>query len=237
MGASITMAKGAADAVSFHLWLVIGDSTFSHSGLTGLLDAVYDKSNVVIVILDNSTTGMTGGQDFTAFGKLEEICIGLGVPREHIRVVKPLKQHHDEMVQVFKEEMLMMAFLLLFPVGNACKSHAENSRYRRETMKKDIILAGVGGQGILTIATVIGSAAVDAGLFIKQARSAWNESTWGDVQSHLRISDKVIYSDCDSVRWSRYHFIGGTDGITSLLRISGRRRPLLLQIHTFQKYC
>jgi indolepyruvate ferredoxin oxidoreductase, beta subunit len=62
-------------------------------------------------------------------------------------------------------------------------------------MKKDIILAGVGGQGILTIATVIGYAAVDAGLYIKQAEVHGMSQRGGDVQSHLRISDKVIYSD------------------------------------------
>ncbi|HPT71974.1 MAG TPA: thiamine pyrophosphate-dependent enzyme [Candidatus Cloacimonadota bacterium] len=115
MGASITMAKGAADAGFFPSVAVIGDSTFSHSGLTGLLDAVYDNSNIVIVILDNSTTGMTGGQDFTAFGKLEQICLGIGVPREHIRVVKPLKQHHDEMVQVFKEEIAYKGVSVVIP--------------------------------------------------------------------------------------------------------------------------
>ncbi len=62
-------------------------------------------------------------------------------------------------------------------------------------MKKDIILAGVGGQGILTIATVIGSAAVDAGLYIKQAEVHGMSQRGGDVQSHLRLSDKMIYSD------------------------------------------
>jgi len=62
-------------------------------------------------------------------------------------------------------------------------------------MKKDIILAGVGGQGILSIATVIGFAAVDQGLFIKQAEVHGMSQRGGDVQSHLRISDKEIFSD------------------------------------------
>jgi indolepyruvate ferredoxin oxidoreductase alpha subunit len=115
MGASITMAKGAADSGFFPAVAVIGDSTFSHSGLTGMLDAIYDKSNVVVIILDNSTTGMTGGQDFTAFGKLEEICLGLGVEREHIRVVRPLKQHHAEMVQVMKEEIAYNGVSVIIP--------------------------------------------------------------------------------------------------------------------------
>jgi len=62
-------------------------------------------------------------------------------------------------------------------------------------MKKDIILAGVGGQGILSIATVIGFSAVEKGLFIKQAEVHGMSQRGGDVQSHLRISDKEIFSD------------------------------------------
>ena len=62
-------------------------------------------------------------------------------------------------------------------------------------MTIDIILAGVGGQGILSIATVIGTAAVKQGLFLKQAETHGMSQRGGDVQSHLRISDKEIASD------------------------------------------
>lgn len=62
-------------------------------------------------------------------------------------------------------------------------------------MKKDIILAGVGGQGILSIAATIGLAAVEAGLFLKQAEVHGMSQRGGDVQSHLRLSDKEIASD------------------------------------------
>jgi len=105
MGASITMAKGAADAGLFPVVAVIGDSTFSHSGMTGILDCVFDKNNLVIIILDNSTTGMTGGQEYTGFGKLEAICKGLGVEEEHIRVITPLARNFEENVQILKEEI------------------------------------------------------------------------------------------------------------------------------------
>ncbi len=105
MGASVTMAKGAADAGLFPAVAVIGDSTFAHSGLTGLMDAVTDSSNVVITILDNSTTAMTGGQEHVGMGKLENICEGIGVEKEHIRVVEPLPKNVDEMTRVFKEEI------------------------------------------------------------------------------------------------------------------------------------
>jgi indolepyruvate ferredoxin oxidoreductase beta subunit len=62
-------------------------------------------------------------------------------------------------------------------------------------MKRDIILAGVGGQGILSIAAVIGMAAVDSGLHLKQAEVHGMSQRGGAVQSHLRISDSPIASD------------------------------------------
>ena len=62
-------------------------------------------------------------------------------------------------------------------------------------MKKDIILAGVGGQGILTIATIIGDAAAVAGLSLKQAEVHCMSQRGGDVQSNLRLSTDEIYSD------------------------------------------
>ena len=62
-------------------------------------------------------------------------------------------------------------------------------------MKKDIILAGVGGQGILTIATIIGDAAAVAGLSLKQVEVHGMSQRGGDVQSNLRLSTEEIYSD------------------------------------------
>jgi indolepyruvate ferredoxin oxidoreductase beta subunit len=62
-------------------------------------------------------------------------------------------------------------------------------------MKCDIILAGVGGQGILTIAATIGLAAVEENLFLKQAEVHGMSQRGGDVQSHLRLSDREIHSD------------------------------------------
>ena len=62
-------------------------------------------------------------------------------------------------------------------------------------MKTDIILAGVGGQGILSIATIIGHAALNEGLYIKQAEVHGMSQRGGDVQSNLRISSDPIASD------------------------------------------
>ncbi|MBI5011146.1 MAG: indolepyruvate ferredoxin oxidoreductase [Bacteroidia bacterium] len=104
MGASVTMAVGAADAGLFPSVSVIGDSTFTHSGMTGLLDAVIKGSSVTIIISDNSTTGMTGGQESHATGRLDKICRGLGVDEKHIRIITPLRKNHEENVLIMKEE-------------------------------------------------------------------------------------------------------------------------------------
>jgi indolepyruvate ferredoxin oxidoreductase alpha subunit len=105
MGASVTMAKGAADAGLIPSVAVIGDSTFTHSGMTGLLDAVIENSPVTIIISDNETTGMTGGQTSSASGRLESICLGIGVDRNHLKIITPLKKHHDENVAIIAEEL------------------------------------------------------------------------------------------------------------------------------------
>jgi Indolepyruvate ferredoxin oxidoreductase, alpha and beta subunits len=104
MGASITMAKGAADAGLRPSIAVIGDSTFTHSGITGLLDAVNDKSSITVFILDNETTGMTGGQKSSARGRIEDICKGVGVEEEHLHVINPFRTDHDVNVALMKKE-------------------------------------------------------------------------------------------------------------------------------------
>jgi len=104
MGASVAMAVGAADAGLHPSVAVIGDSTFTHSGMTGLLDAVVKNSDITIIISDNSTTGMTGGQKSHATGRLEKICAGIGVESGHIRTITPLRKNHEENVHIMLEE-------------------------------------------------------------------------------------------------------------------------------------
>jgi indolepyruvate ferredoxin oxidoreductase alpha subunit len=105
MGAGITMAKGAADAGMHPAVGIVGDSTFTHSGMTGVLDAVNDKSHVTIIISDNSTTAMTGGQNSAGTGKLHKICEGMGVAPEHIRTFVPIKTNLAENIQILREEI------------------------------------------------------------------------------------------------------------------------------------
>lgn len=105
MGASITMAKGASDAGQHPAVAIIGDSTFTHSGMTGLLDAINENSPITVIISDNLTTGMTGGQDSQGTGKLEDICLGLGVDPRHCRTIDSLPKNVEQMKELFREEI------------------------------------------------------------------------------------------------------------------------------------
>ncbi len=116
MGASVSAALGMArargDAFNKKLVSVIGDSTFIHSGITGLIDIVYNKGANTVIILDNSITGMTGHQDNPTTGKtirgektkqvdLEALCHAVGV--EHVVVADPFDVKAFE--RVVREEV------------------------------------------------------------------------------------------------------------------------------------
>ena len=130
MGASITMAKGAADGGLFPAIAVIGDSTFTHSGITGLLDCVNENANVTIVISDNETTAMTGGQDSAGTGKIEAICKGIGVAPEHIRVLIPLKKNMEEMERTIREEIEYKGVSVLIPRRECIQTLSRKKRQK-----------------------------------------------------------------------------------------------------------
>ena len=116
MGASISSLHGTAKVRGEEdkYVAVIGDSTFMHSGLTGLVNVVYNGGNTTTIILDNSITGMTGHQDNPLTGKtlkgtvapnlsLEDICASLGIDRAHIRAVDP--NDLDALEAVIRDEV------------------------------------------------------------------------------------------------------------------------------------
>jgi indolepyruvate ferredoxin oxidoreductase alpha subunit len=106
MGASVGMAKGGAEAGIRPAVAVIGDSTFGHSGMTGLLDAALADTPMTVFILDNAIVAMTGGQPSYASGAgLLKIVEGLGVPKDHIRVITPLPKNLETNARIIKEEL------------------------------------------------------------------------------------------------------------------------------------
>jgi len=135
MGASITMAKGAADAGQFPAVAVIGDSTFTHSGMTGLLDAVNDNANITVIISDNLTTGMTGGQDSAGIHKYEAICLALGVAPEHLHVVVPLPKNMPEITRIIQEEINYPGVSVIIPQRECIQTFNRKLRARKAAQK------------------------------------------------------------------------------------------------------
>ncbi|HXI02663.1 MAG TPA: thiamine pyrophosphate-dependent enzyme [Candidatus Saccharimonadales bacterium] len=106
MGASIAMAHGAAQAGAHPVVCTIGDSTFSHSGMTPLLGAARSDAPMTVFILDNATVAMTGAQESLTTGeRLLEVLKGLGVDGAHVHVMEARPQKHAENVGMIKAEI------------------------------------------------------------------------------------------------------------------------------------
>ncbi len=135
MGASITMAKGACDSGLFPVVSVIGDSTFTHSGMTGLLDAVNEKTPITVLISDNESISMTGGQESSAKYRIEEICKGVGVEPEHVIVVNPLKKNHEQMYEIFKRELEYKGVSVIIPRRICIQKNARDAKAKRKAKK------------------------------------------------------------------------------------------------------
>jgi indolepyruvate ferredoxin oxidoreductase alpha subunit len=103
--------------------------------MTGLLDAVVAKSPVTVMILDNGTTAMTGGQDSAAQGKIEDICAAIGVEKDHIRILNPLQKHNDENLKVMKEEIAYPGVSVIIPRRECIQTLA---RKMRDAKKKQV---------------------------------------------------------------------------------------------------
>ena len=106
MGASIAMAHGAARAGAFPVICTIGDSTFTHSGMTPLIGAIQTDANITVFILDNATVAMTGGQETLATGDtLIKLLKGLGVNEQHLIVLDPLPKNHAKNVELVSQAL------------------------------------------------------------------------------------------------------------------------------------
>ena len=130
MGASIGMARGAAESGLKNVVATIGDSTFLHSGITPLIDAVSTDTPMTVMILDNSTTAMTGGQDtILTSSQIKQVVLGCGVKPEHLREIIPLPKNHDENVGILKEEIAYEGLSVIIPLRECVQTlRQKNSR-------------------------------------------------------------------------------------------------------------
>jgi indolepyruvate ferredoxin oxidoreductase alpha subunit len=132
MGASIGMARGAADAGRKPAVAVIGDSTFLHSGLPGLLDAVAADADMTLLILDNEATAMTGGQPPLVPGsRLTEVVRGLGVQADHLHVLRahPSQEQHNE--DVLRRELQHPGLSVLILVRECVETLKRKKRLQK----------------------------------------------------------------------------------------------------------
>ncbi len=106
MGASVGMAKGAAEAGFRPVVGVIGDSTFLHSGLTPLIDAIVADTDMTLIIVDNEAIAMTGGQPtMLPSSKLKPLVLGLGVNPDHFHVIRAHHLQAAANVEIIRKEL------------------------------------------------------------------------------------------------------------------------------------
>ncbi|MCC6671559.1 MAG: indolepyruvate ferredoxin oxidoreductase [Planctomycetes bacterium] len=106
MGASIGMAKGASDAGLRPAIAVIGDSTFLHSGIPPLVDAIAHDTDMTVLILDNETTAMTGGQPTELpDSRLLPVVLGLGADPAHVHVFQAHPRKVPELAALIRKEV------------------------------------------------------------------------------------------------------------------------------------
>ncbi|OQY29492.1 MAG: indolepyruvate ferredoxin oxidoreductase [Candidatus Cloacimonetes bacterium 4572_55] len=106
MGASISVAKGASEAGLYPVLAVIGDSTFLHSGVTPLIDAVAGNTDMTLLIMDNEGVAMTGGQPtMLPSSRIEQIVLGVGVDSKHFHVVHAHKKDTEKNAKIIRKEI------------------------------------------------------------------------------------------------------------------------------------
>lgn len=132
MGASVSLAKGAAEAGMHPAVAVIGDSTFLHSGVTPLMDAISANVPMTLIIVDNQTTAMTGGQPtLLKSTNIKELILGLGAHPEHIHVITPLRKNLEANVATMKREFEYKGTSVII----SCRECLETAKKARKATK------------------------------------------------------------------------------------------------------
>jgi indolepyruvate ferredoxin oxidoreductase alpha subunit len=132
MGASVGMAKGASDAGLRPALAVIGDSTFLHSGVTGLMDAVAADTNMTLLILDNEIVAMTGLQPTVLpDNRLQPIVEGLGADPEHVHTVEIGPRDRDELAALLRRELEHPGLSVIVAVRECVEATKAHRREKR----------------------------------------------------------------------------------------------------------
>jgi indolepyruvate ferredoxin oxidoreductase alpha subunit len=133
MGASVSMAKGASDAGMRPALGIIGDSTFFHSGVTPLMDAVASNADMTLIIVDNETTAMTGGQPtILPSSRLEQVVKGVGVDPEHVHVVEAHHRHTQANAEIIRRELAYPGLSVIIAVRECIETAKTKARDRKK---------------------------------------------------------------------------------------------------------
>ena len=131
MGASITAAKGCAEAGLKNVMAVIGDSTFLHSGMTGLVDCVSSKTDVTIIIVDNETTAMTGGQTtILPSSRLEQVVKGIIGDDAHVLTIPAHRKSHEENKDKLRKELAYKGVSVIIAVRECIETARKSNKKR-----------------------------------------------------------------------------------------------------------
>ena len=87
-----------------------------------------DINPITVIISDNSTTGMTGGQNSAATGRLYDICKGIGVDPEHLKIITPLKKNHEENVKILRQELEYKGLSVIIPQRECIQTFARRKK-------------------------------------------------------------------------------------------------------------
>lgn len=129
MGASVGMAKGASDAGFHPVVAVIGDSTFLHSGINPLIDAVAYNTNMTLIILDNETTGMTGGQPtILPSSRLEKVVLGLGIDAQHLHTINAHRKYTEDNSMLIGKEIEYKGLSVIIAVRECVETAKRHKR-------------------------------------------------------------------------------------------------------------
>ena len=100
--------------------------------MTGLLDAINENSDITVIISDNLTTAMTGGQDSAGTNKLEAICRGLGMEEEHLRTVVPLPKNMPEIEKLIRDEINYHGVSVIIPCRECMQTLQRHLREKKQ---------------------------------------------------------------------------------------------------------
>ncbi|MBI2840618.1 MAG: indolepyruvate ferredoxin oxidoreductase [Acidobacteria bacterium] len=129
MGASVSMATGAAEAGCYPVLAVIGDSTFVHSGVTPLMDAVSANTDMTLIILDNETVAMTGGQpSLLPTSRLAGLILGLGIDPDHFQVISAHRRDTEKNAEIIRREIAHRGLSVIIAVRECIETAKKRKR-------------------------------------------------------------------------------------------------------------